>query len=265
MSLKVVKDEERTHDAAPVEDDAGEVNVGSEAAESVAASQEHVVTYKFRDRNIKMVSAWMEQFEDNKTRIEISHGDIFKDAPSADALVSPANSFGFMDGGIDMAYSLHFGWQMQERLQNIIRAENHGELLVGDAIIMPTFEGGAKEDSMDWSMTNEGKPIKWLISAPTMRVPMNVKGTVNAYLAFRAVILAVQKHNEDASKEKISTVIMPGLGTAVGRMPESDCAFQMLQAYETFELGLNSPLISPEELYDIGNHHLMMAEPSHFR
>ena len=26
--------------------------------------------------------------------------------------VSPANSFGFMDGGIDMAYSLHFGWQM---------------------------------------------------------------------------------------------------------------------------------------------------------
>lgn len=28
--------------------------------------------------------------------------------------VSPANSFGFMDGGIDLAYSLHFGWQMYE-------------------------------------------------------------------------------------------------------------------------------------------------------
>lgn len=26
--------------------------------------------------------------------------------------VSPANSFGFMDGGIDMVYSRHFGWQM---------------------------------------------------------------------------------------------------------------------------------------------------------
>ena len=26
--------------------------------------------------------------------------------------VSPANSFGFMDGGIDAAYSRHFGWQM---------------------------------------------------------------------------------------------------------------------------------------------------------
>jgi len=29
-----------------------------------------------------------------------------------DFQVSPANSFGFMDGGIDMAYSSRFGWQM---------------------------------------------------------------------------------------------------------------------------------------------------------
>ena len=34
--------------------------------------------------------------------MQISCGDIFKGAPSADAVVSPANSFGFMDGGIDM-------------------------------------------------------------------------------------------------------------------------------------------------------------------
>lgn len=67
--------------------------------------------------------------------IQISEGDIFKGCPAADAIVrmiiktcfaininahalflcdkvSPANSFGFMDGGIDMAYSVHFGWQM---------------------------------------------------------------------------------------------------------------------------------------------------------
>lgn len=68
---------------------------------------------------------------DHGPLLQISSGDIFKDAPAADAIVraamhtngtqstayaspqvSPANSFGFMDGGIDMAYSLHFGWQM---------------------------------------------------------------------------------------------------------------------------------------------------------
>jgi hypothetical protein len=37
---------------------------------------------------------------------------------------------------------------------------------------------------------NEGKVIKYLISAPTMRVPQNVADTTNAYLAFRAVLRA---------------------------------------------------------------------------
>ncbi|XP_046326916.2 uncharacterized protein LOC124111296 isoform X2 [Haliotis rufescens] len=262
MSLQVLQDEE-SHQVTVLEDAEGDVE-GEGAEAAVAASHNHAVTYKFRDKNSKMVAAWQEHFQDHKTRIEISHGDIFKDAPSADALVSPANSFGFMDGGIDMVYSLHFGWQMQKRLQEIIRTEKHGELLVGDAIILPTFEGGAKEDSMDWSKTNEGQSIKWLVSVPTMRVPMNVEGTVNAYLAFKAVILAVQRHNEDASQEKISSVLIPGLGTAVGQMPVSVCAFQMLQAYETFELDMNTSLISPEELYDISKHHQMMSNPLYF-
>jgi hypothetical protein len=43
---------------------------------------------------------------------------------------------------------------------------------------------------VDWSKFNEGQPIKYLISAPTMRVPMDVSDTSNAYLAFRAIILA---------------------------------------------------------------------------
>src|SRR5262245_39700765 len=37
-----------------------------------------------------------------------------------DAVVSPANSFGFMDGGIDHLYSDRFGWHVQEGLQELI-------------------------------------------------------------------------------------------------------------------------------------------------
>lgn len=62
--------------------------------------------------------------------LQTSCGDIFQGAPAVDAIVrpqdvvqktltfspclqvSPANSFGFMDGGIDMVYSLHFGWDL---------------------------------------------------------------------------------------------------------------------------------------------------------
>ncbi len=60
----------------------------------------------------------------------------------------------------------------------------------GAAIIIPTFEGGAEEDSMEWKGFNGNMPIKYLISAPTMRVPHIIKDTVNPYLAFRAIILA---------------------------------------------------------------------------
>ena len=37
---------------------------------------------------------------------------------------------------------------------------------------------------------SEGQPIRYLISAPTMRVPANVAKTTNAYLTFRAVLRA---------------------------------------------------------------------------
>ncbi|KAJ8314435.1 hypothetical protein KUTeg_006585 [Tegillarca granosa] len=74
--------------------------------------QDHVV-YKLRDFNSQMVKAWEEAFEKYiPDMIQVSLGDIFNGAPAADAIVSPANSFGFMDGGIDMAYSMHFGWQI---------------------------------------------------------------------------------------------------------------------------------------------------------
>ena len=50
---------------------------------------------------------------------EILTGNITELA--VDAVVSPANSFGFMDGGIDLHYSTVFGWHVQERLQAFIK------------------------------------------------------------------------------------------------------------------------------------------------
>jgi hypothetical protein len=72
---------------------------------------------------------------------------------SVDAVVSPANSFGFMDGGVDHLYSQHFGWGLQKQLQEQIRAHHHGELLVGAAEIVET----------------QNLAIPFLIAAPTMR------------------------------------------------------------------------------------------------
>jgi O-acetyl-ADP-ribose deacetylase (regulator of RNase III) len=173
--------------------------------------------FRLRDINLAVVAAWSRCFADCRD-VEISQGDIF--AQPADAIVSPANSFGFMDGGIDLAYSMRFGWTLETRLQAHLRAEHDGELPVGQAVIVET-----------------GDPLfRHLVSAPTMRVPMDVSGTVNAFLAFRAVIRIVRAYNQSAA-QPIRSVLCPGLGTAIGRMHPDACARQMYHAYRTSHLG----------------------------
>jgi O-acetyl-ADP-ribose deacetylase (regulator of RNase III) len=142
---------------------------------------------------------------------------------TCDAVVSPANSFGFMDGGIDMLYTQYFGWDIQERLQKLIREAHHGELLVGAAEIVET--GHAR--------------IPFLIAAPTMRVPMILQDTVNPYLAARAAFLLVKLQRfksglfqGDLVGSLVSAVAFPGLGTGVGRVDPNTCARQMRAAIE---------------------------------
>ena len=166
-----------------------------------------------RDRNINLVIAWSREFKGYRN-VKVSCGDIFD--IKADAIISPANSFGFMDGGIDLLYSEHFAWELQDELQNKIRNCFYGELHVGVATIVET-----KNDN-----------IKYLISCPTMRVPENVSNTVNAYLAFRAGLIEVVNFNK-SSNEKITSILCPGLGTSSGKMAKTICAKQMKYAYDS--------------------------------
>jgi O-acetyl-ADP-ribose deacetylase (regulator of RNase III) len=159
-----------------------------------------------------MAQAWSSHFG-SQPNVQIHEGDIL--SQQADAILSPANSFGFMDGGIDLAYSHFFGWELQDRLQETLRKEHAGELPVGNATIVPTGHSN----------------IPYLVSAPTMRVPGNIADSVNVYLAFRAALLAVK-----ASKE-IKSLLSPALGTGVGGMPIERAARQMYAAYAEVILG----------------------------
>jgi O-acetyl-ADP-ribose deacetylase (regulator of RNase III) len=193
--------------------------------------------YHLRDINAAVVEAWRELF-DGCDDVTVSAGDIF--AEPADAIVSPANSFGFMDGGIDLAYSLRFGWDLQTRLQASLHAQHDGELPVGQAVIIETGDAA----------------FPLLVSAPTMRVPMDVSDTVNAFLAFRAVIRSVREYNRAASRP-IASVLCPGLGTAVGRMHPQACARQMYYAYRTCHLGEAS---APADLMEASRRHLLLVD-----
>ncbi|MEM8563464.1 MAG: macro domain-containing protein [Pseudomonadota bacterium] len=156
--------------------------------------------------------AWRDHFE-GVADVCIEQGDIL--TLEADAIVSPANSFGYMNGGLDLKYSQHFGWQLEARVRKVLVQDHGGEIPVGCAIIVATGHDR----------------IEYLISAPTMRIPMDVSATINAYLAFKAVLLEVKRFNSgDAGK--INSLLCPGLGTGEGRLPADRCARQMRRAWD---------------------------------
>ncbi|KAI8792396.1 ADP-ribose 1-phosphate phosphatase YML087W [Biomphalaria glabrata] len=197
------------------------------------------VIYHLRDKNKELVTEWATKFQPYQDNVKPSVGDIFLGAPAVDAIVCPSNSFGVNGGGgIENQIYRHYGLGILEQLQEVIENEFEGEILVGQAVVLSGLDRTTRNDKSDWSKMNDGNLIKFLIVAPTMRISQSSRSTPNAYLAFRAVILAVREHNRKNKQNKITRVLMPGLGTSGAKMPPQRCAKQMLEAYETFAVGL---------------------------
>lgn len=154
------------------------------------------------DRNEEMCRQWNLYFKDCDD-VVIHHGDFF--SLKTDCIVSPANSFGFMDGGLDRIISNVVGWNTEMKLQKVISEKYSGELLVGQAELIET----------------DYEQIPYCISAPTMRV----EDTVNVYLASKAIFNLLK------NETRINSVTISGLGTGVGRVPYDVCARQMREAY----------------------------------
>ena len=168
-----------------------------------------------------MCIAWRAYF-DGLPDVEIVKGN-FALLPKFDCMVSAANSFGIMDGGVDLAIIDYFGVGLMRRVQEIIREDYLGEQPVGTSIIVET--------------DNDEHP--YIAHTPTMRVPMNISHTDNVYLAMWSMLLAVRKFNQSANRS-IEVIACPGLGTGYGRVPFTEAARQMALAYKNF---LNPPIM----------------------
>lgn len=183
------------------------------------------------DYNQQLIEEWKQQFKPYNSIVEAKACDYFE-IPT-DAMVSPANSFGFMDGGLDRAICYEVDKGLQEKVQSAIVKKHHGELPIGQAIIVET-------SSNSWP---------YLVVAPTMRVPEDVSNSIHAYLAFRAILLEILKHNKQNPQNKINSLVCSGLATGIGKMNAKKCALQMRLAYEHC---LNpATILSPNEIYSI--------------
>jgi len=162
-----------------------------------------------------LCAAYQERFAE-LPNVEIVHGK-FEQLPEFDCMVSAANSFGLMDGGVDLAIIEFFGAELERRVQRRILEEYLGEQPVGTSLIVET-----------------GHPQHpYIAHTPTMRVPLSIARTDHVYLAMWAMLLAVRKHNQNQARS-IKIVACPGLGTATGRVPVRRAAKQMALAYRHF-------------------------------
>jgi len=165
------------------------------------------------DINREVAEAMAAAFHD-VAAVEVVEGNLL-DA-GCEAIVSPANSFGDMGGGIDKAIDDFHQGEAQRAVVAAIAEHFFGELPVGMALVV--------------ELSTRHRPF--LVVSPTMRVPGRLVAGINAYLAMRAALVAVQRHNARTDRP-IARLAVPGLCTGVGGMPAQDAAEQMRAAYDS--------------------------------
>ncbi len=178
-------------------------------------------------------------------------GDIRNIPRQGRAFVSPANSLGFMDGGIDMVLSREMFPGCEAKVKEMIKGLGHKSKLGRPYLRV----GSALWFHVDHQTV--------LISAPTMFLPHDVSDTQNARWAMEAILIAGKKIHE-ATNGKIHTLVITSLCCGVGRMDPEQSAIQCRAALRNFE-----ETEIPAEVEDLGSQYVMMpsrdnCQPANF-
>jgi O-acetyl-ADP-ribose deacetylase (regulator of RNase III) len=173
-------------------------------------------------------------------RASCFYGDIATVDRDGAIFVSPANSLGFMDGGIDLVLSRKMFDGCEPRLKELIAAMGHKTKLG-----RPYLRVG----SSIWFMVG---PRTGFVAAPTMFLPHDVADTQNAYWAFMATLVAAKRAME-ASGGVLHTLVCTSLCCGVGRMDPEESAIQMRRAWDDFYAGR-----IPEEIEHVGPEYVLL-------
>jgi O-acetyl-ADP-ribose deacetylase (regulator of RNase III) len=187
---------------------------------------------KFISLNKEWVDCMKEYFK-NTALVIVDSADIREIPRENTCFVSPANSLGFMDGGIDLILSREImpgiESKVKKRIQelNIISSMGRPYLPIGSVIAVP-------------------HDLKThLIVTPTMFLPHDVRGTQNAYWSFFAALIMWRKLC--SQKNKRFNLVVTSHCCGVGRMSASDSATQMKRAYDDFIQGKGPQIINEFE------------------
>lgn len=166
------------------------------------------------DNNKNIVYEWKRVFSNHES-VKCILGDYCQTAvnENVDALVSPANSFGIMDGGLDLyiqKFYLKNNINIQDLVQEEIRRIFYGIQTVGSSMFV------------DNDFIN-------LIHTPTMKVPGQINDLNVIYFATRNTIICARKNG-------VKKILIPAFGAGIGNIKHSIVARIMEDAFESLEL-----------------------------
>ncbi len=162
------------------------------------------------DIDENMCKAWKNELCSVVGDIEIVNSDLESYVNcnnDVDGIVSPANSFGIMDGGYDAAIISCFGQALMAKVQSTIAEEYGGIQPVGSSVVIAIDEK------------------RYLIHIPTMMYPGPIIDIRIIYQCMRTAIHVIDKLY-------LRKVVIPAFGRLTGGVDASIVARLMRLGYE---------------------------------
>jgi len=180
-----------------------------------------------------------------------------------DAIVSPANSYGFMDGAFDDAISIAlspnpregYGWTTK-KVQTTLYQKSRGYAPPGSCTLVDVRKDSAwheiKRAEQNSKPTGEAPEesgehkgrCKYIALCPTMRVPREVKWDREViFECIWSLLCALDVHNREVHDPElqIKSILMTPLATGVGKVSEAKWAAQCVMAMKYWVEAVKNP------------------------
>lgn len=154
-----------------------------------------------------------------------------------DLVVSPANSFGRLDGAFDHAISMTFS----------PREDYHALTRATQQVLYDKWRGFAPPGSCTLvefpeDLQHNKFGCKWVAICPTMREPEKVLWDREViFKCIWSLLCQVEGHNRQNEQNRIKTILMTPLATGVGQVPKERWAAQTVVALKQFVEALEAP------------------------
>ncbi|KAL0946008.1 hypothetical protein HGRIS_012284 [Hohenbuehelia grisea] len=215
------------------------------------------IQFVLLDRSNHLVEEWKRAFAEHlpadvSSRITILNSTLENLTPPHslfDCIVSPANSYGIMDGGFDyyLSKAISPTGDIKSAIsvaQSALYKRSRGYAPPGSCTLVP-LAGTACEAN--------AHQCAFVALCPTMRVPEDVRWNREVvYNCIWSLLCEVDSYNavvvETSEGRKIKTILLTGLGTGTGFVPAKRCAEQMALAIRHYY----EALADPQEWSSIG-------------